>query len=301
MKGPACAQASALYTGEMQSLLRAVLLLAAFVAAARAQVTAEIVLDQEQFMRSESLPIRLRITNLSGQPLRLGDQPDWLNFTIESREGTPLQKTGEIPLPKPFSIESSKTVSLQTDLMPHFNLSEAGHYSMKAKIKIPQIEKELTTAPKTFDVVSGTTVWEREVGVPGTSPPEVRRFALQQATFIKQLRIYARVTDTKELTVFRVVPLGALTSFSKPEAVVDGSSQLHVLFQYGPRSFLYSVITPDGEQLVRQTWDYTNESRPRLRAESDGRVIVNGGVRRILLSDLPPPRVANTDDKSQSK
>lgn len=252
-------------------------------------------------MRSESLPIRLRITNLSGQPLRLGDQPDWLNFTIESREGTPLKKTGEVPMPKPFTIESSKTVSLSTDLMPHFNLSEPGHYSLKAKIKIPQLEKELTTTPRTFDVISGSKVWEREVGVPGTTPPEVRRFALQQATFLKQLRLYVRVTDEKELTVFRVLLLGTLTSFSTPEAVVDGSSQLHVLFQNGPRSFIYSVINPDGEQLIRQTWDYTGESRPRLRSESDGRVIVSGGVRRILLSDLPPPRVANTDDKSQSK
>jgi hypothetical protein len=74
-----------------------------------------------------------------------------------------------------------------------------------------------------------------------------------------------------------------------------------VLFQNGPRSFLYSVISPDGEQLIRQTWDYTNDSRPRLRSENDGRVIVNGGTRRILLSDLPPPRVANTDDKGQQK
>ena len=301
MKGPACTRVAPLYTGQMQSLLSALVLMAALISVAHAQVTAEIILEQEQFMRSESLPIRLRITNLSGQPLRLGDQPDWLNFTIESREGTPLKKTGEVPLPKPFIIESSKTVSLRTDLMPHFNLSEPGHYSVKAKIKIPQLEKELTTTPKTFDVISGSRVWEREVGVPGTTPPEVRRFALQQTTSLKQLRLYVRVTDEKELTVFRVLPLGTLTSFSKPEAVVDGSSQLHVLFQTGPRSFLYSVITPDGEQLIRQTWDYTNDSRPRLRAESDGRVIVNGGVRRILLSDLPPPRVANTDDKSQSK
>jgi hypothetical protein len=285
----------------MQSFLSASVLMAALVSVAHAQVTAEIVFDQEQFLRSESLPIRLRINNLSGQTLRLGNEPDWLSFTVESREGRPLKRTGEVPLPKPFSLESSKTISLRTDLMPHFNLSEPGHYSVKAKIKIAQLEKELTTTPKTFDIITGTKVWEREVGVPGTTPPEVRRFALQQATFLKQLRLYVRVTDAKESIVFRVLPLGTLTSFSQPEPIVDSSSQLHVLFQNGPRSFLYSVISPDGEQLIRQTWDYAGDSRPRLRAEDDGRVIVNGGVRRILLSDLPPPRVANSDDKSQSK
>jgi hypothetical protein len=277
------------------------MLLAALAPAARAQVTAEILFDQEQFLRSESLPIRLRINNLSGQPLKLGHEPEWLRFTVESREGRPLARSGEVPLPKPFTIESAKTVSLRADLMPYFNLSEPGHYSVKATMRIPQLEKELITDVKTFDIITGTTVREFEVGVPGTTPPVVRKFALQQATFLKQLRLYVRVTDAKESTVFRVLPLGTLTSFSQPEPVVDASSQLHVLFQNGPRSFLYSVITPDGDQIIRQTWDYTGDSRPRLRAENDGRVIVHGGARRILLSDLPPPRVANTDDKSQSK
>jgi hypothetical protein len=277
------------------------MLAAASASVSRAQVTAEIVFDQEQFLRSESLPMRLRISNFSGQTLVLGTQPDWVNFTIESREGTPLKRTGEIPPVKPLTVLSAKTASLQTDLMPYFNVSEPGHYSVKAKIKIPQIDKEITTEPKTFDVISGTKVWEREVGLPGTTPPVMRKFALQQATFIKQLRLYVRLTDPQESMVFRVLPLGTLVSFSQPETVLDNASQLHVLFQTGARSFLYSIVTPEGDQIVRQTWDYTGDSRPRLRAEADGRVIVTGGVRRILLSDLPPPRVANTDDKSHSK
>jgi hypothetical protein len=118
----------------------------------------------------------------------------------------------------------------------------------------------------------------------------------QQATFLKQARLYVRVTDATEATVFRVMQLGVLTSFSTPEAVVDSTSQLHVLFQTSQRGFAYSIITPDGEQIIRQTYEIAGTSRPRLRAEDDGRVIVNGGVRRILLSDLPPPRVAQTND-----
>src|SRR5687768_1148682 len=134
----ACACRSPLYTGRMRNFLSALALMAAFAPAACAQVTAEIVFDQEQFLRSESLPIRLRINNLSGQALKLGNGPEWLRFTVESREGKPLRKTGEIPLPKAGSIESAKTGSLNVDLMPYFNLSEPGHYSVKATIRIPQ-------------------------------------------------------------------------------------------------------------------------------------------------------------------
>jgi hypothetical protein len=267
--------------------------------AAFAQVSVDLVLDQEQFLRSESLPIRLKISNFSGQTLRLGTDPDWLSFTVEAQEGKPLAKTSDIPSPKPFAIESAKTASLRTDLMPHFDLTEPGHYTIRARIKVPQIEKELSTPTRTFDIVTGTKLWEKEIGVPGTQPLVVRKFALQQATFLKQLRLYVRLTDVNESKVIRVVPIGTLLSFSAPEPLVDPSSNLHVLFQNGARSFLYSVIAPDGEQIVRQTFDQTS-TRPRLRAEDDGRVAVHGGARRILLSDLPPPRVAQTNDTVES-
>src|SRR5207244_2189507 len=132
-----------------------------------AQVDVELVLDQEQFLRSESLPVKLQIRNFSGRTLRLGGQPDWLSFTIEAQEGRPLSKSGDIPMPKPFSIESSKTATLRTDLMPHFDLSEAGHYTIRAKVRLAQLGTELSTKEQSFDIITGTKLWEREVGVPG--------------------------------------------------------------------------------------------------------------------------------------
>ncbi|HTD65054.1 MAG TPA: hypothetical protein VK846_00810 [Candidatus Limnocylindria bacterium] len=284
----------------MQKVLFTLAFLAS-AAAAVAQVNVELVFDQEQFLRSESLPVRVRISNFSGQPLRLGEEPDWLAFTIDREEGKALAKSGAIPMPKPFTIESAKTISLRLDLMPYFELNEAGRYKLTARVKVPQLEKELTTLPKHFDIVSGSKLWEKDVGVPGTTPPVARKFALQQATFLKQARLYVRLTDVTEANVVRVLPLGTLTSFSMPEAAVDSVSQLHVIFQNSQRGFLYSVVTPDGEQIIRQAFDMSGDRRPRLRAEPDGRLIVHGGQRRISLSDLPPPRVAETNDTTQSK
>jgi hypothetical protein len=294
----ACVTALLPYTVRMRNIVLAFALSASLVSAA--EVNVEIVFDQEQFLRSESLPLRLRISNFSGQPLKLGVESNWLAFVVEGRQGIPLAQTGEMPPTKPFALESSKTASLTMDLMPYFNLSEPGHYSVSATVRVPEIGKELTTAAKGFDIVSGAKLWEREFGLPGTQPPVVRKFALQQATFLKQLKLYVRVTDPNESEVFRVLPLGALVSFSTPEATLDKSSNLHVLFQNGPRGFLYSVIATDGDQIIRQTWDQTT-TRPRLLSESDGRVVVQGGARRILLSDLPPPPVAHTNDTVQSK
>lgn len=281
-------------------MFHVLLLIASLPLWARAQVTVELVFDQEQFLRSESLPVRIKISNFSGQTLRLGGRTDWLSFAIEAQEGRSPARVGDMPMPKTLTIESSKTVSLRMDLMPFFDLSEPGRYTLTTKIQVPQLEKEVAAAPKSFDIISGTRLWEKEVGLPGTTPPVVRKFVLQQATFLKQMRLYARVTGEEETRVIRVLPLGVLLSFSKPEALVDQSSHLHVLFQNGPFSFLYSVVTPDAEQIIRQTFDYA-KTRPRLSAEADGRVLVTGGQRRVSSSDLPPPRDPEPVEAVESK
>lgn len=273
-------------------------LLCGVACAASAQVNVELLVEQEQLLRSESLPIRLRISNFSGQDLKMGENSDWVVFSIDNIEGRPMSQTGDLPLPKGFVIPSSKTVSLRADLMPFFNLKDTGRYKITAKVRVPQLQSDFAAEPKGFDIITGTKLWEREIGVPGKTPPEVRKFALQQADFMKQLRLYVRVTDQSEQKIFRVSQLGPIVSFSAStvETQLDPSNNLHVLFQSGRASFLYCVIDPDGEQIVRQTHE-TTLSRPRLRVE-DGLVYVQGGQRKILLSDLPPPRVANTNDTS---
>jgi hypothetical protein len=273
----------------MQKVLSALgLLVLAAAFAAHAQVTAELVFDQDQFLRSESVPVRLRISNFSGQPLRLGEDKNWLIFNVTSEDGKSVAKLGTMPALKAFTIDSAKTVSLQLDLMSYFDLAEAGQFKASALVRAPQLPSELTTKPVAFGIITGTKLWEQEVGVPATTPPVVRKFTLQLATFLKQSRLYARVTEA-DGKVLRVVSLGAPTSFGQPERAVDKSSHLHVLFQNGQRSYAYAIVAPDGELIIRQAFDISGDSRPRLRPEEDGRVIVTGGVRRVAVTDLPPP------------
>src|SRR5437762_750331 len=82
---------------------------------------------------------------------------------------------------------------------------------------------------------------------PGGGEPELRRYALLQAAYLKQLTLYARVSDVNEVRVFKVYPIGPMVSFSKPEGQVDKTSNLHVLWQVGARSFQYVVVSPEGE------------------------------------------------------
>ena len=285
----------------MRNLLLTLALAGTLTTVAQAQVNVEVVLEQEQYLRSESLPVRVRISNDSGRALRLGDDFEWLSFTINEESGKQVLKTGDVPLAKPFTIEPAQTISLRTDLMPHFDLSQLGHYTLNLKMKVPQLQQEVSSKPKSLDIISGVTLWEKDVGVPGTDPLVTRRYALQQATFFQQQRLYVRVTDATGSRVVKVVSLGQALSISKPEAVVDNVSHLHVLFRNNQQTFFYGVITTDGELIIRQTHEFAAGVAPRLRAESDGRVVVVSGQRKILLSDLPPSRVANTDEKAGRK
>jgi hypothetical protein len=253
------------------------------------QVVLDVSLEQEGFLRDESLPIKVRVSNSSGQTLHLGQEPDWLTFEIQDSEGRDVRERGKVPLADPFELESAKVASLRTDLMPYFELSRVGRYAITVTLKVSQLDRTFTTKSKTFDIVTGNTLWEREFGLPATGVPETRKYALVQANLLKDLRLYVRVTDPTEAKVFKVQPLGTLLSFSRPETQLDKSSNLHVLFQAGARNFLYLVISPDADIVLRQTYEYYGGSRPALRLGDETGVYVAGGRRRVLLSDLPPP------------
>ena len=119
----------------------------------------------------------------------------------------------------------------------------------------------------------------------------MRKYILQQAVYLKQMKLYLRLTDATGTTVFKVFPIAPMVSFSQPEAQVDQLSNLHVLSQIGARSFRYCIINPEGNVVTQQTYDYA-KTRPVLRATLDGKISVAGGVQRLSSTDLPSPSTA---------
>jgi hypothetical protein len=268
-----------------------------------AQIGVEVTLNQEQFLPGEALPAAVRITNRSGQTLHLGADPDWLTFSVESADGTIVLKSGEVPVIGEFALGSSKVATKRVDIAPYFSLTQPGRYSVVATVRIRNWNDALSSPPKSFDVIEGAKLWEQEFGVPPASgasntAPELRKYILQQANYLKhQLGLYLRLTDASGAKAFRVFPIGPMLSFSRPEAQVDKLSNLHVLYQYGPRAFSYTVFNPAGDLIVRQTHDYIN-TRPRLQADPDGNIVVFGGVRRLTTTDVPAIKSVASQDLS---
>src|SRR5262245_40088185 len=182
-----------------------------------AQVSVELALDQDQFLPGESLMVGVRITNFSGQTLHLGKDSDWLHITLEGRNNYVVPTETALPVLGEFDVESSKVVTRRLDVAPCFALTRPDRYTISARVKLKDWDKELISRPKSFDVIAGTILWEQDIGlsVPAASnrAPEVRKYALQQAIHLTRMKLYVRVTDQSGSRVIRVFPLGPLISF----------------------------------------------------------------------------------------
>lgn len=281
----------------MRALGLSLILLAVALSPVSAQVTVEVTQDQDQFLPGEALATAVRITNRSGQSLRLGEDNDWLVFSVQGHGTDVVPKTGEVPVIGAFTLESSRVATKHVDLAPYFSIGRSGRYAISATVRIKEWNREITSPPREFNIIDGAKLWEQEVGVPNAEGvtnvmPEVRKFILQQANYLsKQLRLYVRLTDSTGAQTFRVIPVGPTVSFGRPDPQVDKFSNLHLLHQDGAHSFDYIVVSPQGEIIARRTYDYVDK-RPRLQPDMDGKILVSGGVRRPTANDVPPSKPA---------
>ena len=255
-----------------------------------AQLSVEVLLDQDKYLPGETFEVSVRMVNTSGQTLQFGETSDWLKFSIETTDGRPVQPRGEPPVKTPFTLESTKRATFQVDLAPHFDLRPTGRYRISAAVAVPAWGKELTAKPVPFEVVQGTRLWEQEFGVPSTEPglpPELRRYALQQANYLRnQLRLYVRVSGA-DGTVIKLINAGPMISFSNPEPRLDKQSRLHLLYQSGAKTFEYLVVSPDGVIEAFESIDHPFligvQWHPELGALGDDR------QRRLFEALLPRP------------
>jgi hypothetical protein len=267
-----------------------------------AQVSVELVLPQDKFLPAEEFRAGVRIVNRSGQPLSLGAESDWIEFAIETSTGQILPQISAPPVQRPFTLESSKQGTLKVDLAPCFDLRKPGYYQIRATVKIKNWRESLTTKSVPFEIIEGTKIWEQVFGVPspsGNNPPEVRKYTLQQANYLKEPRLYLRISAADD-SVLKVINIGPMLSIGRPEPLLDKSNRLHLLQQVGARSSLYLIFNSNGDTELRHTYEYSG-SRPRLQWNEKGEIEVKGGVRKTSPNDVPPePEIISNVETNQT-
>lgn len=269
-------------------LLLAGLLLAA---SASAQVKVTLLLDQKQYLLKEPLQVGVRIVNHSGQTLTLTGT-NWLSLTVEDREKFVVKRHDEVPSPQEVTVETTFMATQWIDIGRTFDFRENSMYTLRARVRIDQWGEDIYSEPIGFEIIKGTKLWEQQIGVPTMpgSPPEIRKYILQQANYLKELQLYARVTDQSEGRIYQVKRLAPMLLISQPEAQIDTLNQLHVLTQIGMRQFMHLVLNHDGELVLRNTYE-VGKARPLLKVSPAGSVYVSGGDRLLRHDDLPPSAI----------
>jgi hypothetical protein len=260
-----------------------------------AQVSVEIKLDQEQYLPNEPLIAHVKVRNDSGQTLHLAEADNWITFIVEGTEDIRYVRQRKLPVvkDKPFDLESSKTASVNIDLAPCYEITKTGRYKITATVSVPAFNEKFASPAKAFLIGSGSPLWEQAFGVPpevapagADGKPEVRKYKLVQTNPGSDAKLFCRLTDQLSQDI-RVIQVGPLVSFSRPEPQLDRWNNLHVLYQIGARTFLYTMINPDGMVVARERHDQT-DTRPALHYNDEGRISVHGGARRYTRDDLPP-------------
>lgn len=271
-----------------------------------AQVDVRITLAQDQFLPGESIEAAVRIANFTGQKLTFGARPDWIRFNVESTDGRIVNRISEVKESGEFQLESSTRGTIRYDIQPHFDLSTPGRYRVTATIQLSD-SQEYTSPPALFEVFRGTRLWEREFGSESTaaSASGQRKYILQQATHLRNVRLYIRVTDDSETTTFKVIPIGPTVSFNRPSCALDRKSRLHVLHQISADTYRFHLVNPDGRVEMRRIYGFSDR-RPQLRVNEAGEVAVIGGERRRSPDDIPQeaapvPTSAKPDDEPPAK
>jgi hypothetical protein len=272
---------------------------------ATAQVKVELTAAQETFLPGEPFTTITRISNRTGQPLRFGSADDWLTFTVEASPGGPVQKLGDPVVKGEFTLPSGSRATKRVDISPYFSLTQPGRYMVTACVKVAGWNQEPVSQPFFFNVIEGSHLWEQEFGVPGSSdgstPPEVRKYILQQANYLKnKLRLYVRITDASGATVFKTIAVGTVLTFSHPQPEIDDQNNLHLLYQSWAHTFAYFVYSPNGDVLKSAMYDYIGE-KPRIARDAKGRLSVVGGILRDPTKQLEPVSIPSTSSNAPAK
>jgi hypothetical protein len=270
----------ALFYGVMKLLL-SVACVFLFIGGAHGQIQVELKFKRLQYIAYEPVVATLGIINLAGRDVDLHDaegQP-WFGLEITGSEGQPIAPVSTDKKQAPLKIEAGKKVTQRINLTPLYAVHDLGVYHVRAHIYFADLSKFFYSQTKVFEVTEARPIWQRTVGMPdgAVGPGSARTYSLLTNRLPDHTSLYVRVEDKDSGIVYATYSLGRVIAFDEPQAELDRSNQLHILYCAAPRSWGYSRVGLNGELIARSSFIET-KTRPRLFHATDGTVAVRGGM-----------------------
>ena len=256
-----------------------ILLLAAALPAARAQIQVDMSLKRSLYLAYEPLIVNVTISNLTGNSLHLRDTDSipWFGFQIETLEGRPIAPHATQHSNPPLMLQAGEKLTRTVNLTPLYPISEFGGYRVRAAIHAHALGRTFSSDPLNVEITEGRPIFEKTVGVPADQPGGGgnRKITVLTHRMPNSSQLYIRIVDSKRGVVHCTHRLGRLVSYGTPEILLDIGNQIHVLQNVAPKSFLYSHIGLNGEVIARKSYQQ-NIKRPTLKKGPDGLISVIG-------------------------
>jgi len=250
------------------------------------QISVNLEIPRRLYMVYEPLIVTVTITNLSGDRIMLRDTEaqQWMSFEIHRTDGLSIPPTAHDYKLEPLVLDVGETARRSINITPLYAIREFGTHRIKLNIFSADMDRYFQSAVRQVDITEGRRMYEQVVGVPGSGA--LRKVTLLSHRQPKGNRLYIRIMDEQEGTVYATAQIGRLLSFGDPRVEFDINNDVHILHMTSPRTFMYTYMSLNGEVLSRATYRST-ERHPRLGRNSSGMVEVRGGV-----LDEPVPSTA---------
>jgi hypothetical protein len=249
------------------------------VTTASAQLGVSIRMNQSQILAGESVLVGVTITNNTGNDITLASngRTPWLDLVVKRGNTESAAAMSRVNF-GPVKIASGQTMSKTIELSKLYNLRESGTYSVSAIVRAPgTTESGFVSNRLLFTCSNVRADWSQKVGVPG-SPGKNREFRIMNFNSNAKSLLYAQVVDDKTGTSLQTICLGEALLFRKPQAAVDRSQVLHVLYLTTPEFYVLARIDVNGRFLGRELHTRGNGGDPRLVTFADGSVKIAGSV-----------------------
>lgn len=237
-----------------------------------AQVEVSASLPASTFLRYEGIPLRLEVTNHSGEELRIGvkDTEDLLLLRVRDLDNRVMPPTGVPVLEAPWVIPDGETSVKTFDLVQLFRINFAQSYRCLQDIKLAG--DSYAGRPLMFDVVNG--IEQDKIK---------RRKADRIFTMISIHRnggdeLMLRVTDYNNTMVLATYYLERHLRFYDPFIKANKAGEVATLHYTSPKQVVLCQFNADGTPIKRTYYAASAGVPVRLHEGSEGGFFVEGAV-----------------------
>src|SRR5208282_128943 len=127
----------------------------------------------------------------------------WISLDFLGERNFMVSKLATMPVHGQFTLLSGQSGSRELNPTPYFDFRRPGRYRIGATIRLAQWGESLDCKPVEFTVANGVplpNLADLQVGLPlppgvTNALPEIRRYSLLKVPYLKELKLYVRLTD----------------------------------------------------------------------------------------------------------